>query len=71
MVVTSEKSHAEHYRDRLMSHSDAKTVRDFTAGTPRIICPSRSIREAICYHDLGLMGKLTYKFTAWLRKRAD
>lgn len=71
MVVTSEKSHAEYYRDRMMSQSDAKTTRDFTAGTPRIICPSGSIREAIYYHDLGFVEKLTYKFTTWLRKRAD
>ena len=71
MVVINNKSHAESYRDRLMSYSDAETTRDFTAGTPRIICPSHSIREAIDYHELGVVGKLTYKFTTWLRKHAD
>ncbi len=75
MVVISEKSHAEYYRDRLMpKSSDAQqnhSAPDFTAGTPCVICPSGNISEAIEYHDMGLTEKLTYKLTAWLRMRAD
>lgn len=33
--------------------------------------PSVNLSEAIYYHDMGLMEKLTYKITAWLRKQAD
>ncbi len=75
MVVINEKSHAEYYCDRLMPRplvvEPNLPAKDFTAGTPCVICPSRFISEAIEYHDLGLMGKLTDKLTAWLRKHAD
>lgn len=75
MVVISEKSHAEYYRDRLRSQSsDAQPnlpAPDLTAGTPCIICPSHKMREAMYYHDMGFIEKLTYKLTAWLRMRAD
>ena len=75
MVVISEKSHAEYYRDKLMPRplvvEPNLPAKDFTAGTPCVICPSRSISEAIEYHNMGIMEKLTYKLTTWLRKRAD
>lgn len=67
MVVISEKSHAEHYSDRLVQSSSS----DKTAGTPCIICPSSMIRDAIEYHDMGFMAKLDYKITTWLRKYAN
>lgn len=35
------------------------------------IRPSVNLSEAIYYHDMGFMEKLTYKITAWLHKRAD
>lgn len=67
MVIITEKTHAEYYRDKLMQSPSS----DKTAGTPCIICPSGNISEAIEYHDMGLMAKLLYKLTAWLRKHAD
>lgn len=45
-------------------------VKDLTSGTPRTR-PSVNLSEAIYYHDMGLMEKLTYKITAWLHKHAD
>lgn len=35
------------------------------------ICPSGNISEAIEYHDMELMERLTDKLTTWLRKYAN
>lgn len=85
MVVTSSKTLTEAYWDMVNKSSSSGLVSasnhiteqvelpatDFTAGTPCIICPSSMIREAIEYHDMGLMEKLTCKIMAWLHKHAD
>lgn len=85
MVVTSSKTLTEQYWDMVNQSSSTNLnpasnhiteqvelpAKDFTAGTLCVICPSGTIREAIDYHDMGLMEKLTYKITSWLRKQAD
>ena len=84
MIVTSSKTLTEQYWGMVNKSSSSGLpasnriaeqvglpAKDLTAGTPCIICPSRMIREAIDYHDLGLMDKLTHKITTWLRKHAD
>ena len=84
MIITSSKTLTEAYWDMvnkskssgLMPDSNSVSVevnlstKDFTAGTP-CIRPTVNLSEAIYYHELGLMGKLTYKLTFWLRKQAD
>jgi len=72
MVVISEKSHAEHYRHRMMPlSSDAQPAHD-----SHCTWPSKDIREDIYYHDMGLIENLFYKlsaskFASWLQKDAD
>ena len=84
MVITSSKTLTEAYWDMVNKSSSGGLmpasnriaeqvelpVKDLTAGTP-CIRPSVNLSEAIYYHDMGLMKKLTYKMTAWLRKQAD
>lgn len=84
MIVTSNKTLTEAYWDMVNQSSSGGLmptsnhlaeqvelpVKDLTSGTP-CTRPSVDLSEAIYYHDMGLMEKLTYKITAWLRKQAD
>lgn len=83
MIIPSGKTLTEQYRDMVNQSSSSGLVpasnritaqaelpaTDFTADTP-CIHPSVNLGEAIYYHDMGLMEKLTYKIS-WLHKHAD
>lgn len=84
MVIPSSKTLTEAYWDMVNQSSSGGIrptsnhiaeqvelpVKDLTSGT-HCTRPSVNLSEAIYYHDMGLMEKLTYKITAWLHKRAD
>lgn len=84
MVIPSSKTLTEAYWDMVNQSSSGGLmpasnhiaeqvelpVNDLASETP-CTRPSVNLSEAIYYHDMGLMEKLTYKITAWLHKHAD